>query len=153
MTSGTTGFFVRKPAATAASKIARACISAISGNAIAIRQPRKPSIGLNSESSCARCLSFSTLTSGRGCDLRDFGFGVRQEFVQRRVEQLDRDRQSLHDLEQPDEVLALHRKKFRERRAAALLIISENHFAHGENPVFIEKHVLGAAEADAFGAK
>src|SRR6058998_3400174 len=38
----------------AASKIARACISEISGNVIPSRQPRWPSMGLNSWSSCTR---------------------------------------------------------------------------------------------------
>ena len=38
-----------------------------------------------------------------------FGLGVRQEFVQRRVEQTDRDRQTRHDGEQLPEVLALER--------------------------------------------
>ncbi len=54
MISGATGLPVSRPACAAASKMARACISAISGYAIASRQPRKPSIGLNSCSSRAR---------------------------------------------------------------------------------------------------
>jgi hypothetical protein len=44
---------------------------------------------------------------------------VRQELVQRRIEQADRDRQALHDLEQRGEVLALHRQQLGQRRAPA----------------------------------
>ena len=48
----------------------------------------------------------------RARDFLDLGLGVRQEFVQRRIEQPDRDRQALHDLEQLDEIGALHRQQF-----------------------------------------
>ena len=51
--------------------------------------------------------------------VRDLFVAVRQELVQRRVEQPDRDRQSLHDLEQLDEVAALHRQELVERPRAA----------------------------------
>jgi hypothetical protein len=47
----------------------------------------------------------------RACDFLDLGLGVRQEFMQRRIEQPDRYRQPLHDLEQLDEVRALHRQQ------------------------------------------
>ena len=40
--------------------------------------------------------------------LGQLGLAVRQEFVQRRIEQADRHRQTLHDAEQLDEVPALH---------------------------------------------
>ena len=56
--------------------------------------------------------------------LRDAGdvFGrVRQEFVQRRIEQADRHRQAGHDAEDLGEVGALHRQQLVERAAAALL--------------------------------
>ena len=55
-------------------------------------------------------------------DLLDLGLGVRQELVQRRIEQTDGDRQALHDLEQLDEIGALHRQQLRQRRAARLLV-------------------------------
>ena len=73
--------------------------------------------------------------------------------MQRRIEQPDRDRQALHDLEQFGEVAALHRQQLGERRAAALLVVGEDHLAHRADAVGIEEHVLGAAEADAFGAE
>ena len=88
--------------------------------------------------------------------LRDFGnlgLAMRQEFMQRRVEQTDGDRQPLHDLEQLGEVAALHRQDLGERRAARLLRIGEDHLAHREDAVGIEEHVFGAAQSDALGAE
>ncbi len=89
----------------------------------------------------------------RRCDLGDFRLGVRQELVQRRVEQPDRHRQAAHDLEQLDEIAALHRQELGERGAARGLVLRQNHFAHGADAVFLEEHVLGAAQPDAFGAE
>jgi len=48
----------------------------------------------------------------RARNFLDLGLGVRQELVQRRIEQADRDRQALHDFEQLDEIGALHRQQF-----------------------------------------
>ncbi len=78
---------------------------------------------------------------------------MRQEFVQRRIEQADRDRHALHDLEQLDEIRPLHRQQLRERGAACALILGEDHLAHGADAGFLEEHVLGAAKADAFRAE
>ena len=58
-----------------------------------------------------------------------------------------------HDLEQLDEVRALHRQQLGERRAAARLVVGEDHLAHRDDAVALEEHVLGAAEADALGAE
>jgi hypothetical protein len=77
--------------------------------------------------------------------LGDFLLGVRQKFVQRRIEQADGHRQAAHDLEQLDEIGALHRQQFCKRRAARFLILGQNHFAHGADAVLVEEHVLGAA--------
>ena len=78
---------------------------------------------------------------------------MRQELVQRRIEQADRDRQAAHDREQLDEVLALHRQQLGQRRAAARLVVGEDHLAHRDDAVALEEHVLGAAQADAFRAE
>ena len=86
-------------------------------------------------------------------DFRDFLFGVRQEFVQRRIEQPDGDRQRAHDLEQLDEIRPLHRQKFCERCAARGLVLREDHLAHGADAVLVEEHMLGAAQPDALGAE
>jgi len=101
-----------------------------------MRQPRKPRVGVHG----AR-------------DFLDLRMGVRQELVQRRIEQPDRHRQALHDLEQLDEIGALHRQQPRQRGAADLLLLGQNHLAHGADAGLLEEHVLGAAEPDALGAE
>ena len=53
---------------------------------------------------------------------RDLLIGLRQELVQRRVEQADRHRQAAHDLEQLDEIGPLHRQELGERDSARLLV-------------------------------
>ena len=78
---------------------------------------------------------------------------VRQELVQRRIEQADGHRQAGHDLEQLDEVLTLHRQDFGERRATPVGILGQDHLAHRGQPDVVEEHVLGAAETDALGAE
>ena len=59
-----------------------------------------------------------------------FGFFMRQEFMQWRIEQADCDRQAFHDREQIDEIFFLHRLQFCQRGAAAFFIFGDNHFAH-----------------------
>ena len=86
-------------------------------------------------------------------DLGDLSVAMRQKFMQRRVKQPDGHRQPLHDLEQRLEIAALHRQQFGQRRAAARLILGEDHLAHRDNPLAVEEHMLGAAEADALGAE
>ena len=61
--------------------------------------------------------------------------------------------QRLHRLEEADEVGALHGQQLLERVAAVLLVVGQNHGAHVLDAVFGKEHVLGAAEADAFGAE
>ena len=108
---------------------------------------------MNSCSLLARSsISFDVDAEVLGHDLH-LGRRLRQEFVQRRIEQADGDRQAGHDLEQLDEVLALHRLDLGQRRAAALLVVGQDHLAHGHDAVALEEHVLGAAEADALGAE
>ena len=58
-----------------------------------------------------------------------------------------------HDLEQLDEVGALHRQKLGERRAARSFVVGQDHLAHGADAVLVEEHVLGAAQPDALGAE
>ena len=86
-------------------------------------------------------------------DFGNLGIAMRQEFMQRRIEQTDRDRQALHDLEQFGEVAALHRQDLRQRRTTGLLGIGEDHLAHRENAVSLEEHVFGAAKPDPLGAE
>ena len=88
-----------------------------------------------------------------GRHFRDFRIRVRQEFVQRRIEQANRHRQAVHDLEQGGEIAALHRQQLVERGATAFLVVGENHLTHGDDAVALEEHVFGAAKADALGAE
>src|SRR5580704_9437843 len=140
MISGATLTPVARSASTAASKIARACISAISGYAIARRQPRKPSIGLNSCNSRARSASFfgsapmacaTSAISSSLCGKNSCSGGSSRRMV----------------------TGALHRQEFRQRRAARFLVAGQNHLAHGADAVLVEEHVLGAAEPDTLGAE
>ena len=78
---------------------------------------------------------------------------ARQELVQRRVEQADRDRQPGHRLEDPLEVGLLERQQPVERGAALRLGLGQDHLLHDRQPLVAEEHVLGAAEADALGAE
>ena len=59
----------------------------------------------------------------------------------------------LHGLEEAGKVGALHGQQLFERRAAVLFVLSQDHGAHVLDAVFSKEHVLGAAEADALGAK
>ena len=96
---------------------------------------------------------FLRIDSGRRRHFGGLVLGARQELVQRRVEQPDRHRQTVHDPEELDEIPALHRQQLGERGAAAGFVVGEDHFAHRENAVGVEKHVLGAAEPDALGSE
>ena len=147
--------------ATAASRMARACISVISGNVMPRRQPRSPSMGFISCSSSTRASSVRSsfslgergLVSSRCWISTSRSSRLRQELVQRRIEQADGDRQRFHGLEEAHEVGALHRQQLLQRVAAVLLVVGQNHGAHVPDAVFGKEHVLGAAEADAFGAE
>ena len=73
--------------------------------------------------------------------------------MQRRIEQADGHRLAGHDLEQLDEILALHRQELGERRAPPLGVVGEDHLAHRHDAALLEEHMLGAAEPDAVGAE
>ncbi len=73
--------------------------------------------------------------------------------MQGRVEQAHGYRQSLHGGKNTFEVGALQGKELIQRFAAAGFIVSQYHFAHGQNLVAFKEHVFRAAEADTFGAK
>jgi hypothetical protein len=88
------------------------------------RQPRWPSIGLNSCSSSTRC----DLVDGGMPDLLGelllLLLGVRQELVQRRVEQADGGREALERLEDAGEVLALVGQQLGQRLLAVLDVVA-----------------------------
>jgi hypothetical protein len=70
---------------------------------------------------------------------------IRQEFMQRRVDQPYGDRQPVHCLEQPREVRALYRQQLREMLGALLGGAREDHGLHDGQTLGFEEHVLGAA--------
>ena len=74
---------------------------------------------------------------------------VRNELVERRIEQAHRDGQPVHRREDADEVGALERQQLRKRLLARLGGLGEDHLADRGRAVAAEEHVLGAAEADA----
>ena len=73
--------------------------------------------------------------------------------MERRIERADHDREAVHRFEQTGEIGALHGQKLQQRLAAGLFVAGQNHGLHEGQTVFGEEHVLGAAEADAFGAE
>src|SRR5262249_28445675 len=86
-----------------------------------------------------QCVAFHTQPLGGnpefGREIRDLFFGVREELVQRRVEQPDRDRQPGHRPENADEVALLHRDDLIERGCASGGVFGENHLAHSVDTV------------------
>ncbi len=82
-----------------------------------------------------------------------FLVGMRQEFMQRRIEQADRHRQAGHDGEELAEILPLERQQARQRGAAAGFGVGDDHLPHRQDALRVEEHVFGAAQADALGAE
>ncbi len=77
---------------------------------------------------------------------------ARQELVQRRVEEADDHGVTGHRPEQADEVVALHREEGVDRLATLGRGGGHDHALHDREPLGVEEHVLGAAQADALGA-
>ncbi len=86
-------------------------------------------------------------------DGRDLCLGVRQELVQRRIEQANRHRHAGELAEDAFEVGFLERQQLVERLAASCLVAREDHFAHVEDALLGEEHVLRAAKTDAVRAE
>ena len=103
---------------------------------------------LDALSECASTGTPSFFASSACCSLR-----VRQELVQRRIEEADRRRVALQRPEDAGEIVALIRQQLGERRLPRLERLGEDHLAHRVDAVALEEHVLGAAEADADGAE
>ena len=75
-----------------------------------------------------------------------------QKLVQGRVQQANGDRAASHGREQTPKVVALKGQQPGERGATFAGVGGENHLAHDVDAAVVEEHVLGAAQADAFGA-
>ena len=78
---------------------------------------------------------------------------VRQELVERRIEQADGRGQALERFEDADEVLALVGEELGQGSLAVFFFLREDHFADGVDAVAFEEHVLGAAQTDSDGAE
>ena len=78
---------------------------------------------------------------------------MRQEFVQRRIEETDGHRPAGHRFEDADKIRALMREEFAKRLGARGFGLGDDHLAHRYDARWIEEHVFGPAKADAFGAK
>ena len=138
----------------AASKMARACISVISGigdaetaaavaeHGVCLVQARDLGLELLVRR-CPSCRPVRAISFSR----------VRQELVERRVEGPDGHGQPVHHLEEAREVALLHGQELCQRLLPALQVIGHDHLAHRVDPVALEEHVLGAAQADALGAE
>ena len=70
--------------------------------------------------------------------------------MQRRIQRPDRNRQTVHCLEDPGEIIALQGQKLLQRSPAILFVVCQNHRAHVRNFFLAEEHVLGAAQSDTF---
>ena len=78
---------------------------------------------------------------------------VRQELVQRRIQEANRCRVSLERAEDSCEVVALVRQQLRQCRLPFVERLGKDHLAHRIDAVAFEEHVLGSRQADADRAK
>ena len=154
MISGTTVVPSLRPASIAASKMARACISAISGKAYQSRQPRWPSIGLNSLKPATLRFEPRRADAHGRRHLADGRLAVRQKFVQAA------DRAGGWSPAAPAMISNSSMKSLRcmgrSLASAARLpsvVVGEDHLAHRHDAALLEEHMLGAAKPDAVGAE
>ena len=89
----------------------------------------------------------------RPCHLGNLLLRLRQEFVERRVEQADRHRQAMHDREELREVRSLHRQESIKGLATARFILGKDHLAHHLDAVALEEHMFGPAQTDSLRAE
>ena len=155
MTSGCTfapSFFTRH----AASKIARACIAVISGYTI----PKPAAAMAEHRVGFFELLdpAFHRFHGGVGHVRQlvgEFGLFVqmmlREELVQRRIQQANRHRPIAHRPEQRGEVVPLERQQLRQGLRAGFFRFRENHFANLFQ--MAEEHVLGPAQPHALGSQ
>ena len=69
---------------------------------------------------------------------------IRQELMQRWIQQPDRYWKAGHLAKDPNEVPALQRQKFFQRLFARARAVSKNHLAHTRQALVAEEHVLSA---------
>ncbi len=78
---------------------------------------------------------------------------MRQELVQRWIQQADRNRQTVHGSEDAVEVFSLVRQQLSQCSTSILFGFRKDHFTHRHDAVFFEEHVLGSAQADALSTE
>ena len=78
---------------------------------------------------------------------------MRNELVQRRVEQTDVHRQAVHSVQDTFEVGFLVRQQLSQRFLATLAVLGENHLTHRKNLLVVEEHVLGTGQTDTLSAE
>ena len=83
-------------------------------------------------------------------DLHHQVFPLRQEFVQRRIQESNGDGKALHFPVEADEILLLQRQQLIEILFTVLAFPGQNHLLHDRNAIFGEEHMLGAAQSDPF---
>src|SRR5579875_1928717 len=152
--------WVRTPSlarAQAASRMARTCMSMISGWTSPSRMPRRPSMGFCSRmrATARNIRSFSRIAPAAPQlgDLLEELVVPGQEFVEGRVDQPDDHGSPRHLPQDPDEVLPLDRQELVQRPLPLLRRLGEDHPPDDRQPVLLEKHVLGPAQPDALGAE
>src|SRR5262245_4274608 len=88
-----------------------------------------------------------------GSKVRDLFVSMREELMQRWVEQTNCDRQSGHRPQNTDKIALLHGDNLTECANTAGGVFGENHLTHGVDTISLEEHMLGATQADAFSPK
>ena len=78
---------------------------------------------------------------------------LREELVERRVQQPDRHRVRGHHPEDADEIFSLERQQLVDRFLPGLDVAGHDHLAHDRDALVPEEHVLGAHQADAHRAE
>ena len=143
--------------------MARTCSANSPGVTRPRRTPRKPSIGFDSWRSSTAANSLDGLPvnirlaglarSVGECDLDRTELGaIREELVQRRVQQPDVHRETVHRVEQVREVLALQGQQRRQCLCAFLGGVGDDD-PFDERATIAEEHVLGSAQTDPLCAK
>src|SRR6266852_8833626 len=73
--------------------------------------------------------------------------------MQRWIERTDDYRESVHRFEQAGKIVALHGQQFLQSFLAGWFVVRQNHGLHVWDAIRGEKHVLRAAQANAFRAE
>src|SRR6266446_3714867 len=73
--------------------------------------------------------------------------------MQRRIEEADRDWQTIHNLEDGLKIAFLHSQNLLQGLVPLVLRGRHNHLAHGHNAILSKEHMLSPAQPDALSTK